>query len=201
MKIHFNKKVFKDRKQSLCYWGINLSIAIIATISNNGLYNLFLNRMNMFRNSTEWIFWISMGILVTIYIVWCITVLLGDLKSILSLNDKILDDADSLSILRTILKLPKREEAFLQKIKTTSKIKKIAIAITLKDYVKERNESICHFELNAYIPTYRHIISETDISLHALVSALSLMSKYESDKYYNSKLIIHVGNDIIQELQ
>lgn len=197
MKIHFNKKKFNDRKQSLCYWGINLSIVIIATMSSNGFYGLFLSRINIVRDSTECAFWLAMGVLVFIYIAWCVVVLYEDAKSIISSTPKSSFSINELRILPIIGELPKPEEKFLQRIKKQNKINKIAFAITLKDFVKERNESICHYELNSYIPTYRHILNDTDTSLHSLVTALSLMSKYESDKYYNSKLIMLVGNDIM----
>lgn len=197
MKISFDKKVLKDRKQSLCYWGINLSITIIATLSNNGFYTHFISRINTIRDSTEWLFWLTMGVLVLTYISWCVVILYKDVMSIMSLNPKLSESINDLRILPIIEELPIREKKFLQRITNQNKINKIAFAITLKDFVKERNESICHSELNPYIPTYGHILNDTEMSLHSLISALSLMSRYESDKYYNSKLIMFVGNDMM----
>lgn len=193
-----DKDALKERKTCLCYWVGNLSITIFAMLSKGGFCLLFIDKVDKIKGIFEWIFWIGMAFLISFYVVWCCIMLYGSIKAC-QVKKKSLDkDMYTLRQLPIVSTLPKTEEYFLHRIlKAKNEIKKIAVTVALKDFVEERNETICNGELDAYIPTYSHVTRETEMSLRSLVSALSLMSKYETDEYYNAKMIMSVGIGII----
>lgn len=205
------KKSLMNLKWTLLFWGVCLGIVISALVLPNGLLDQFSSHLNdntkdsksIFELLLFYSFWIVIFSLLGVYITWCI-------YELISLVKKTLQDVSNKSISKTpnaAFKPKSVDASYLSKADTdflhyiidgNDKTKMIAIAVILKDYLEERNQTICNNQLSAYIPTYDYIRGNTRSAIKALVSTMNMMRDYKNDKYYTPALIksiIQTAND------
>ncbi|MCQ2306684.1 MAG: hypothetical protein MJ000_03840 [Bacteroidales bacterium] len=200
-------KALMDRKWTLLFWGVCLGIVISALVLPNGLLDQFSNHINenaldsksFFELFLFYSFWAITFSLLAVYIIWCI-------HELISLVKKLLLDAREKNIgkeqdtafkpkIVDVSALSNADTEFLYSIiDSDDKPTLLAVALVLKDFVEERNQTICNNQLSAYIPTYDYIRENTSSSITALVSALDMMNGFKNDKYYNPALIRSIIN-------
>lgn len=194
-------KALMNRKWTLLFWGVCLGIVILALVLPNGLLDLFFNHLNentkdlqsFFELFLFYSFWIIIFSLLAVYIIWCIHELISLVKKSLQ------DESKNIRKIQNAFMRPKAVDAstlskedtdFLCSIiHSDDKPRLIAAALVLKDFVEERNQTVCNNQLSAYIPTYDYIRENTGSAITALVSALDMINGFKNDKYYNPALI------------
>lgn len=193
-----DKQALKERGLSLFYWSVNLIVACGCYFQSGGLCDFFLRQITTHHAFHEWFFWGVLAFLCIAFMVWCVAILIEDVRIIMGCKKEENEDAEEFRKLPILESLPKEESHFLQRIiQQKDQMWKIAVAIVLKDFVKEQNHSICDDDLKDFIPTHSRIMKDTETSLRSLVSAMSLIKKYETDKYYNTNLIMSIGMKLV----
>lgn len=195
-------KALMDRKWTLLFWGVCFGIVILTLLLPNGLLDQFSSHLNdntkdsksIFELLLFYSFWIVTFLLLGVYIVWCV-------YELISLVKKSSQDGSKNSIKKKQNSFfsPKEVDAsILSKddtdflcsiIDCNDKPRLLAVALVLKDFIEERNQTVCNNQLSAYIPTYDYIRENTGPAIAALVSALDMMEDFNNDKYYNPDLI------------
>ncbi len=92
-------------------------------------------------------------------------------------------------------KVSPQGKAIIRSLEGVGEPKKIAVAIVVKDFLIERNESICNNALESFIPTVDQINKFPIESLQLMFSADKIMRTYERDLYYNLDLIYSILSD------
>lgn len=92
------------------------------------------------------------------YMFWCITILISYYRAIFFKRETNCIAFSKNASMKNIKETTKEEQAFIKNILSRRKEKQVAVAFILKDFISERNRTICENNLKSLIPSSKHII-------------------------------------------
>lgn len=192
-------EIIKSRIFPLSYWISSLGITLTTLMRDGGIYSLANDSLSSSDDYRLWVFWFTVFFITIGYAIWCIIVLFDYIRLVFFERKAEQNEHELSTTLFDLNKFSVAERKFLQTINKNDINTQLAAAIVIKDFLTERNKTICGTKLSVFIPTYSDIVKNTEKSLTYLISAVHALQKYESDKYYNSNLIISVGSELLKD--